>query len=242
MKKLQKRCSGFMMIFALALVFSAPLFAAESSSADKWKFDASLYGWGASMGGQTATGTNVDVDFNDLLNNLELAFMGAFGAHKGKWSFLADVIYLDVSESATISGVPVKVELESWIVTPFVAYTVYGTERWDLGLLGGARYLYMNPDLSIGPYRSSKSESIWDGIIGVRGNINLSEKWYLPYHLDLGAGESDFTWQALLGIGYHFSRIDLSAGYRYLKWDFGSDKVIKEMDISGPFAGLRIRF
>jgi len=29
-----------------------------------------------------------------------------------------------------------------------------------------------------------------------------SRKWFVPYYLDVGTGESDLTWQAMGGIGY----------------------------------------
>lgn len=56
-----------------------------------------------------------------------------------------------------------------------------------------------------GSRSSSQSESYCDGIIGLRGNVNFTENWYLPFHLDVGAGDSDLTWQSMVGIGYHFS-------------------------------------
>ena len=48
------------------------------------------------------------------------------------------------------------------------------------------------------------------------------------------------------GVGYHFQSLDAIAGYRYLKWNFDSNdtggKLFNDMDISGPYAGVRFRF
>ena len=242
MKNWQIRYTLLIMILAFALIPAGNAYAEEFSTADEWEFDVTLYAWMADIGGQTASGSDIDIDFDDLFDNLEMAFMGAVGVHKGKWSFLTDIIYLDVEADDTIHGIYADVELKSWIVTPFASYSLVEGGLVDIDLLAGARYLYIKTDLRLGPYGADKSDGIWDGIVGVRGRVNLSEKWYLPYHLDIGTGESDVTWQALGGVGYKFSHIDVIAGYRYLKWDFDSDKALDDMDISGPYAGLKIRF
>lgn len=242
MKKWQIRHMLLIMILAFALILMGNAYAEESSPADKWEFDATVYMWGASIGGQSASGSDVDIDFNDLFSNLEMAFMGAFGAHKGNWSILTDVIYMNVKDEETIRGIAAGVELSGWIVTPAGAYTVAGGDWGNLDILAGARYLALDVDMRLGPFRADKSNDVWDGIIGVRGKVNFLEQCYLQYHLDVGTGDSDFTWQGILGIGYQLSRVDVVAGYRYLQWDFGDGKALDDLDFSGPYAGLKIRF
>ncbi len=167
--------------------------------------------------------------------------MGAFGARKGKWSLLADVIYLDVKADETVSGIPASLDMRSLILTPAVGYTQVEAERGNLDLCVGARFLYLDTDLSLGPFREDKSGDGWDGIVGIRGKLNLSDKWYLPYGLDIGTGNADITWQGNLGIGYRFKWFDVNAGYRYMARDFGGD-VIEALDISGPYASIKFFF
>ncbi|MGB5620067.1 MAG: hypothetical protein WBM78_24720, partial [Desulfobacterales bacterium] len=85
-------------LLAVVLFHTATISAAESSPENSWEFAAEVYLWGAAIGGDTATDSSVNISFDDLIDNLEMAFMGTFGARKGKWSFLADVIYLDVKD------------------------------------------------------------------------------------------------------------------------------------------------
>ena len=48
----------------------------------------------------------------------------------------------------------------------------------------------------------SKSEDLWDGVIGLRGRLNLgSSKFYIPYYFDIGAGYSEVTWEGVVGLG-----------------------------------------
>ena len=207
-----------------------------------WQFTAEVYLWCASVGGKTASGSDIDVDFDDILDKLEIGFMGLLGAQKGKWSLWTDVIYLAVKDDTTVYNEPLSAELSGWIVTPAVGYNLVETERVRIDVVGGARYLYLDLDLRYGSIPVEDSGSVWDGIVGVRGSFNLTEKLYLPYQLDIGTGESDFTWQGFGGIGYRFKWFDVIGAYRYLKWDFGSGKELDDLELHGPFGGIKIVF
>jgi hypothetical protein len=237
--------------------------AEEAGSGDVWQFSAALYLWGADIGGKTRSGSNIEVKFSDIVDNLEMAFMGAFQARKGKWSLLTDVIYLDVSADNTVGAtIPVgpgkidvttkaNLDLTGWVVHLAGTYNLLSKGKSRLDLVGGARYLNLDMDLTasleaLGPNRSrilSESESLWDGIVGVRGNVSLSERWYIPYHIDIGTGESDFTWQATGGIAFRAAKwVDLTILYRHLEWDFKSDMPIDDINFSGPGFGAVFRF
>jgi len=228
----------------ILIVCSAGTVSAEESAVDEtWKFDAEIYFWGASIGGNSASGSDIDVAIDDILDNLKFAAMGVAAVRKGKWSLNTDLIYLDMEDSATLApGVGANLELFGWVVTPFVGYSLVNTERIRLDILGGARYLNLKADLRVGSARAEDSGGNWDGIIGVRGDVNLTEKWFLPYHFDIGTGESDLTWQAFGGIGYRFKWFDAAVAYRYLSWDFDDNKALDDLYFHGPFAGIRFSF
>lgn len=209
-----------------------------------WQFGAEVYLWGASIGGETASKSDIEVDFDDIFDDLNIGFMGIFEVKKDKWSLLADVIYLDVSEGDTVApDVRIDIDLKGWVVTPVVTYNVVDSDRIELNALAGARYLYLKPELEeVGRIRVSESNSYWDGIVGLRGRVALTDVWYLPYHLDVGTGNSDFTWQVLAGIGYRLKRFDMTVAYRYLSWDFDDDEPLEDLDLHGPFVGLIFEF
>ena len=189
-----------------------------------------------------------------------MALMGLLEARKDKWTLLADVIYLNVSgdqtSTANLINRPVTAKLDvglkGWIVTAAGSYAIKETDSSRLDLLAGGRYLYMDADLDFrvsavgpfGPWREKVSESghVLDGIVGLRGRTSLSDKWYLTYHADIGAGDSDLTWQALVGLNYRFSKVDAAFGYRYLKWEFDDNDTFDDLDLSGPYAGARFSF
>ncbi len=260
-QKMLKGCILTLLGLALSLLIAQTVLAAESLT-DGWTFSGAIYGWMPSIHGQTTTGKDVDVSFSDIVNNLDFTFMGGLSARKDKLSLLVDVIYMnleDSSNSTLFQGDLFKlsltnVQLESWVVTPMVAYNVLETDRLKLDLLAGARYLYLKaePDFQEqGPlmtrhFSPSGSTDFWDGIVGLIGNVKLNEKWYLPYQGDIGGGDTDLTWQVFGGVGYKFDNFDLVAGYRHLQWDFdSSDKggeLLNDLYISGPMVGLRYTF
>ncbi|MEW6078272.1 MAG: hypothetical protein AB1724_10700 [Thermodesulfobacteriota bacterium] len=254
--------SGFLMALILVLAAAVSAGAAEKDSAQSraWQFGADFYLWMIELGGETAGGEDLDVPFHDILDNLDFAFLGALQARNGGWHLSLDVNYLDVegdnSSRLTLPGgndlkAEVTVKEQAWVVTPVAGYSVVGTKGFSMEVLAGLRYLYMKPELEFditGPLNSrgrciSDSEDVWDGVAGIRGEVNLAEDWYLLYYADLGTGDSDLTWQALAGAGYRIGKsADVVAAYRYLEWQFEDDKVLDSLDISGPLVGVRFRF
>jgi len=199
------------------VLFSAPSAAraADSSASNDWQYAASIYLWAAGIRGETATGGEVDVSFDTLISNLNMAFMGAFEARKSEWSLLADVVYLNVGDNGagkvpvtTESGatLPLKVDtgvkVKGWVVSLLGGYNVRNTERLSVDVIAGARYLDLSLDFDLGlqsqrfgrPIDVSASDGVWDAVEGVRGHANLNESWYLPYQFDVGTGQSDLTW------------------------------------------------
>ncbi len=78
--------------------------------------------------------------------------------------------------------------------------------------------------------------------MGVTGEINLNDKWYAPYYLDVGTGGSNMTWQAMAGVGYRFEKVDAYLTYRYMDYDFDDNKVFKDLNMGGPMIGFKAEF
>jgi len=186
--------------------------------------------------------------------------MGTYEAKKQKWSLKGDIIYLSLSNSEdhsiSIPGEPTlgsQQDMKAWVVGLYGGYNIYKTDRVSTDILAGVRYLSMDVDATLditGPLpptlpskKLSESVSLWDGVIGVKGKAMLSDKWYLPYHLDVGAGSSDLTWQALVGMGYRFNDWgSVILAYRYLKYDQGKNDLLQDVSFSGPALGISFHF
>lgn len=235
--------------------------AEKSDTGDDWKFTGNLYLWGAGIDARTQSGAEIGVDFSDLAENLNFAIMGGLEARKSEWFFAADVIFMDLSAGKS-SSVPLPIapgtgftintitdlDLTAWVLNFVAGHALLDTKHFNLGGFIGARYLDIDSTLdvtvTIGPLmRSARipaGASVWDGIIGVRGSVNIDENWFLPYHADVGAGQSDLTWQAMGGVGYRFSWGEVILAYRHLEWDSSSDRRLDLISFSGP--GLAAKF
>lgn len=140
-----------------------------------------------------------------------------------------DAIYLDVSDNENVvvfdTGVNADVGLKSWIVNPLVGYQIVDSDSFQIEAIAGVRYLWLettvklrNADPSATNFNVNVSEDgrNWNAVIGLRGELPFASNWFIPYQFDIGAGDSEFTWQGYAGIGYRFEVLDLAVGYRYL--------------------------
>ena len=263
----------------LAVSVIAPLSALAQSDADAWKWRGTIYLWGAGIDGTAslpATGgtANISVDFDQLLENLNFAFMGTLEARKGRWGGLTDFVYLNVSgskagmRSTTFSGpggivtIPASAALNADLSLRGTIWTLAGTYTavekpgYEMQVLGGFRLLSISTNVNwlatgnvgaLPPVArgggASVSPNYWDAIVGVKGRATLGQsKWYVPYYLDIGAGQSNLTWQGAAGVGYSFDGVDVTLVYRYLDYNQSSGEPIEDISFSGPALGVSFRW
>jgi hypothetical protein len=224
-----------------------------------------------SSGGGSGGGSSIDVSAEDVIDALKMAFMGTISAKKDKWGLWSDLVYADFGASKSGSrdftignvGIPANVDaklsldLKTWIWTVAGTYEFAKTPKYTADFLFGARYLdvtetldwSINGDISGLPpvSRSGSSEvnpSIWDGIVGVKGVAYLGDehKWFIPYYLDVGTGQSDLTWQVNAGIGYRYNWGALVATWRYLDYNFSSSDKLQSLNLNGPLFGATFQW
>ena len=92
----------FAVVFGLANTLVAAT--EKDPTPGQWEWGAQINLWGAGIGGTTVGGDDVDISFNDLISNLDFAFMGTLAARRDKFTLFADLIYLDVSDGETTTA------------------------------------------------------------------------------------------------------------------------------------------
>ncbi len=205
------------------------------------------------------------LDPSSYLESLDFAGMFTAEARKDNWLAFTDYIYLHMGghESAVkavtgpggIATVPINVSGATTVVsnvwTLAGGYAVVDKPGGSLDVFAGARLLNLSTSLSwnfTGPTgalaqsgNASETFNKWDAIAGVKGEVRFGEsKWFMPYYADIGAGSSNTTWQALLGVGYRLAWGDVVFVVRSLRYDF-DDKQL-EMRMIGPALGASFRF
>ena len=243
-----KRHHAISLALAPALLVSTVIYspAYGQSNSDSWQYSGGVNLWGAGIKGTTQAGNKIDVGFSDILDNLDFTLMGTLEGRKGEWSWLADLLYLSMSldntaDVATPAGgarVRADVGVDGWALGLAAGYSLSDTSKGRSDVIFGARYLDLETSLKFTAGTASKQVSetggVWDGVIGFRGRINTQGNWYIPYYLDVGAGQSDLTWQVIAGAARQFNWGDLTFAYRHLEWELPSDIPIKEFSFSGP--------
>lgn len=214
---------------------------------------------------------SINLDVDRILDDLEFVFMGTFEARKGRWGAFTDVLYLDVgtdrggTRDITIGGIgipatasaDVRYDIKGLIWTLAGEYNVHAAREASVDVFAGARLVDLEQDVrwnvngNIGtvplPGRSGSSNasrSNWDGIVGVKGRLRFGQdqRWFVPFYLDVGTGESDLTWQAQAGLGYSWGWGEVTAGWRYLDYDLGQGRPFSDLSLSGPEIGVMFRW
>lgn len=242
-------------LWALFFLLGAMPVYAEEKSAEEWQADVVIYLWGASIKSTTATGDPLTFNFGTLLKKLDLAWMSTINVRKDKFSVLADVIYMDVSDTKRYEreflGQPVSgkvdVGLKTLVLNLVGGYNLVDTGKNIFDINAGARYLDVTVDGTLKANdkkrQNSYSDSGWDAVVGFKGRHNYPDGYYLNYYVDVGGGASKLTWQATANFSYDYKKFTTVVGYRYLKWNLKNDApALDDLAIHGPYLGIKFRF
>ena len=240
------------------LVIAPPAWA---QAADGWRFQAALNVYLPDIGGKTTfpdtgTGSDATIDAETILENLKMTFMGTFEASRGGWGVFTDVLYMDIGNTRsdiTIGGLgrtaSASYDLKGWVWTLGGVWKLSSDPASTFDVVAGARLLDIEQTLgweltgNVGaipvPGRTGSSKiglSNWDAIVGVKGRVSFGagRQWFVPYYLDVGAGESDLTWQAVGGVGYSFGWGDVVASWRVIDYEMKSGKAVENLNFNGP--------
>ncbi len=222
-----------------------------------WQNELTIYGWLPTIDMNTRWGdssTDSSDMMPDIIDDLKMVFIGTYAVRYNKWSFITDVMYIDLGDSATgthtfpggeTAVATVDMDIKSLLVNAGVGYNLVDTEKNILDIVAGVRYMDLevnvNSDLPRHPGQSA-SDDLLDGIIGLRGSYTFNENWYLPYYADIGTGDSELTYQLFAGIGYRYDWGDVKLGYRYIGYEMEDDMIVDNLELGGAILGVSIKF
>jgi opacity protein-like surface antigen len=225
----------------------------QEKEPDTWQFGVAPYAWFTTIKGDMNMGLpGLNISPDDLLSNLELGALISLEARRKRWLVMTDIVYLKASGSETLRDGPfasrhANLDVESWVVDMYGGYNAVKSDWLILDAVIGLRYFSMANDLSIKgtggivDINVSDTVELLNGVVGVRGAVLLGKGWFLPYHLDAGAGDAKFTWQGMAGVGYSFDWIELIAAYRYMSFESDNNKV-DSLTMGGPLLGIKFVF
>lgn len=213
---------------------------------------------------------DLNVSFSDIWDDLNSGFMGLFTAEKGPWIFALEGVYmkLEGDGSGTVTGPHGHVSVNGKLDITNSMYIAQGTaayrvlnDKTKVSLLGALRYTEIDVDVDLGlnttfkrpngnisneaanAFSKDDSESWTDAVVGLYVVHPVSDSVELTGYVDVGAGGSDLTYQFMGGVNWEFREgFRAKLGYRYLYWDYEDNGFKWDVDASGPYLGLGIRF
>jgi hypothetical protein len=235
---------------------------AELKSLKNWSFDFEPYLMATSIEGNAsigrATGVEVDVEFSDILETLDMALMGHFEAHHmSGWGFWFDYGFMDLSQdiSGPAGGVA-SADVRQGVLEAFALYR-QELDHGKIDYLTGVRWWDNDIDATVDPavYPGAKSINIdadWvDFVVGARWTHYFNQNWHFRLRGDIGGLglSSDFTGTLSAGIIYvinDFMDIDLTYKATWVDYEEGTEGTPDYFEYDtvthGPILGLNFKF
>ncbi|MBI5062671.1 MAG: hypothetical protein HZB87_04170 [Desulfatitalea sp.] len=258
---------GFVVAVVLLPVPAPAAAAPDKEDPKAWQFEVTPYLFAAGLNGKTGMNrvtADVDMGFDEILDNLDSAFMGLFEVRKGPWSFGIEGVYFKLEDEQASSWQgplgntgtgTVEATMTEQIYQLSAGYRV-AADRVKVDLIGAARATLLDTELNLtattgspllpdGSRSTSASESWWDPVMGVRLLVPLAAQWTAVGYADIGGFGvgSDLTYQLLAGVNWQFTRVvSAKFGYRYLYQDYEDGGFVWDMTANGFYLGVGFRF
>lgn len=254
-----------------SVLLASTLLTTAYAQADDWQYEVTPYLWGAANDGSTgkldATDagddliSDIDLNFQDILDHLEAAWMMNANAKKGDLLLFGELIFLDVhddQESKSSNGVvnlDVDIDITGYIVDLAAGYRLFHTNDLNLYGYGGARYFDIDADIetkvnsAIPALESLGKQSVgddWiDPIVGLHSSWQINDAFYLSGRLEasgFGVG-SDETYMVNATLDHSLSDAwSMKYFYRYLNVNYEDDGFLYDMKVTGPGVGVSYSF
>lgn len=223
---------------------------------ETWRSTGMFYRWLPGVGTtvETTSGdVEAEVEFADILDKLDFAFLAALEARKGRWALVGDLQYFDLgaqtsSDIAFIESV--EIDSKMAILGGYTLYDLSDSPDTRIKLGGGLRYYDAKSDTVVSgaiPLSLSDEGNWADAVLSARVIQTFNENWFGVACADIGGfglgDSSDLTWQAYVATGYRLKDSwSAVAGYRHLMFERDFDGGTVTSDVGGPVVGFQRQF
>ncbi|MEJ2136996.1 MAG: hypothetical protein P8X86_17345 [Desulfofustis sp.] len=244
----------------LLLLISVLVVTTNHARAEKgdWEFNlAPFYLWAINISGDQTIGpisAPVNVEFNDIFDNLDGAFIVHFeAAYQNRWGFLVDVNYLDLENKQSLANsLTRKVDLDI-TMAELSGFRRWNLDQHNLDVIVGGRYVRVANNISVlgGPALVDGAQDWIDPLVGGRWIWNFAEDWAFVGRGDIGGFGvgSNFAWQAAGILEWQpFKYVSFLAGYRAVGMDYedgnqrSPDYFNFDATVHGPVLGINFKW
>jgi hypothetical protein len=251
------RKSVNLIVVALFLICLA-LPASQAKAAGNWEWTLIPYLWATSVSMDMTVNNDPvlggEASFGDLFDKVDYAGQVHFEGRRDKGGFLVDLTFIQMGKETTIQeGIELHPDIELTILEVGGFYRPSGASD-GFDWLFGVRMTDIDQEVQITlplpPQPSTQvgtSATLVDGFLGFRYFAPIAEKWRFGIRGDVGAGDSELTWNAIASFGYRFGRDQRYAllfGWRTMVMEFeeqeDNTRTNTDLTMSGPILGFRI--
>jgi hypothetical protein len=229
---------------ALLLTLAAGTARAETSDFD-WLGIAYLWASDITVDSRDRS---VGLDFNNVLDKLEMAFQGHVEVQGDELGGFMDATFLGLGDNNSRTIGDFHTDLDMTALDLALVWSP-GTERMTgLELYGGLRYLDTRFKLVFQPavpgptLVTRSSDNFSDLLVGARYSAPLDDRWRLTLAADLSGGETEGTWSAGAFAGYRTGQHHFYAGYRHLEIEVKTGGVRATETFTGPVVAYGYSF
>ena len=230
----------------------------KKQATDGWQFAFTPYLFASGVSGTVgANGRQLEVDanFGNVWENLDIGLMGTFEARKGRLVMFTDLMWTKLSAERDTAGPfysTAKLGINIFIFDPEFGYRLVDSEKGhSLDVLAGVRIWSVENNINVTtgilPGFDTSARKTWAApVVGLKGNVNLSRRFFLGGKFDIGGAGigADLTTQLFGGAGFRITKnIALVGGYRWLQVDYDDDEgFIFDTQMSGLLFGAKFSF
>jgi len=191
-----------------------------------WMAIAYLWGSGISIDAQNAS---VGVDFKDLVDDLEMSFMGHVEAQGDDIGGFVDVAFVGVGKNESRTNFDLNVDNDTTTMDLAMVWSPGEERMTGFELYGGLRYVSNDFRLVADPVppalptvTTGSDSSYYDVMFGARFIAPLSEHWRLTLSGDISGGDTEGTFSIGAYAGYRMGQHHFIGGYKHFEMDLES--------------------
>ncbi len=210
---------------AAALMLGSSGARADSQDTD-WLAIAYLWGSGISIDSRNAS---VGIGFDDLIDDLEMGFMGHVEAQGDDFGGFVDFIYVGTGDNESRANFDLNVDNDTTSMDLALLWSPGAERMTGFELYGGLRYvdndfrLVADPVPPLLPTATIGSDSsYYDVLFGARYIAPLSQNWRLTLSGDISGGDTEGTFSVGAFAGYRTGRHHFIGGYKHFEMDLES--------------------
>ena len=208
-----------------------------------------VYLWGSGIT-IDAEDQSVGVDFEDLVDDLEMAGMIHVESQGDTFGGFVDVVFVGVGDNESRTNFDVNTDNDTTAMDLALVWSPGAGRMTGIELYGGLRYVDNDFHFVADPVppalptvEGGSNKSYTDVLFGARYIAPLSDSWRVTFIGDISGGDTDGTFAIGAYVGYRMGQHHFIGGYKHFEMDLesggGGDLTVT---MTGPVIGYGYSF